>query len=390
MDASIIRSLLKCKLSYSDLRPIQFEEEDLAKGIIERELSVYAKVLSFKESFVSIQGMKLALSKGWNCQDIRISRVTGPILNIFFPSSFEKKRIMETRPWGLKLEFFTWEVANKLGEAFPRCEDVELRREKGGSEFFRIKRGVNVLQPLRRLVQFQVEEKIKVPVKKSWIIFNINKEPQDCLPPIILEGDNKSQLLYNFSGVNGEQSSPSVSPGFSKRINEEARNVELNQKEELSDVNASMDGERELQVSIMTPIQQALTPISKSNKDIILGDNFKARLDRALASKDWEDCYPDAHVHHLSTNTSDYLPLHLILGIKSQIFSEVTRRFCFEQDWCLYDESKLVVQEAWDKVEEDDPGARVMDGICSSRLGLQNWKRHRLGHVQNSINSKQQ
>ncbi|GAA0160909.1 hypothetical protein LIER_17351 [Lithospermum erythrorhizon] len=65
-------------------------------------------------------------------------------------------------------------------------------------------------------------------------------------------------------------------------------------------------------------------------------------------------------------------------------------RFRFEQGWCLYDESKLVIHEAWDKVQGDDPGARIMDGIRSGRLSLLNWKRHILGHVQNSINSKQQ
>ncbi|GAA0161359.1 hypothetical protein LIER_17691 [Lithospermum erythrorhizon] len=300
--------------------------------------------------------MKLALSKAWNCQDIRISGPQG----LYFPfvhSSSKKKRIMETGPWsfdnqlvimkdwargedpltipfdncifwiqvrGLKPEFFTWEMANKLGEAFPRCEDVELRREKGGSRFFRIKSGVNVLQPLRRFLQFHVEEKVSVGYldyerlpnlclkygllghlirqctqfgegvdphnwEKSWIIFRINDEPQDCLPrklqvsqpkhysltqgigeisktdkvviPITDEqntatikhcnvwsqqllswkGGSKSQLCYSFSRVNGEQSPPSVPPGFSKRINEEARNAELNQKEDLSDVNASMD-----------------------------------------------------------------------------------------------------------------------------------------------------
>ncbi|GAA0168633.1 hypothetical protein LIER_23306 [Lithospermum erythrorhizon] len=36
-----------------------------------------------------------------------------------------------------------------------------------------------------------------------------------------------------------------------------------------------------------------------------------------------------------------------------------------------------------------DPGTKVMEGIYSSKLSLLNWKRHKLGHVHNSINSKQ-
>ncbi|GAA0147461.1 hypothetical protein LIER_07151 [Lithospermum erythrorhizon] len=59
MDATIIKSLLKCKLSETELKPIQLVEEDLAEGIIECELSVYA-MLSLKELF-----------------DIRISRISG-------------------------------------------------------------------------------------------------------------------------------------------------------------------------------------------------------------------------------------------------------------------------------------------------------------------------
>ncbi|GAA0162946.1 hypothetical protein LIER_18930 [Lithospermum erythrorhizon] len=55
-------------------------------------------------------------------------------------------------------EFFTWDVASKLANSFPGCEEVELRREKRGTKFFRVKAVIQVLQPLRRMIQFQLED----------------------------------------------------------------------------------------------------------------------------------------------------------------------------------------------------------------------------------------
>ncbi|GAA0172982.1 hypothetical protein LIER_41435 [Lithospermum erythrorhizon] len=136
-----------------------------------------------------LQCVKLSLSKAWNCLDLRVSRVRGSILHIFFPSITEKKRVMSFGPWcydgqllvmkervrgenplnirfdecafwlqvrGLKVEFFTWDVASKLANAFPGCEEVELRREKEGSKFFRVKAVIKICLPLRRMVQFQL------------------------------------------------------------------------------------------------------------------------------------------------------------------------------------------------------------------------------------------
>ncbi|GAA0172197.1 hypothetical protein LIER_26066 [Lithospermum erythrorhizon] len=88
MESAIIKSLLQCNLNDNEMKEIRLEVEDLAEGIIECELSVYAKILTQKESFVSIEGVKLALSKAWNCQEIRVARVSGPILHIFFPTFY--------------------------------------------------------------------------------------------------------------------------------------------------------------------------------------------------------------------------------------------------------------------------------------------------------------
>ncbi|GAA0187211.1 hypothetical protein LIER_34499 [Lithospermum erythrorhizon] len=173
--------------------------------------------------------MKLAFSNAWNCQEIIISRVTGPILHIFFPSLSEKKQIMETGPWcfdnhliimkdwsrgedpltlpfdncifwiqvrGLKPEFFTWEVANKLdlrrlvqfqvGDkvaigylAYERLPNLCFKCELLGHL---IRQCLELGEGVDPRNQCVYDLWIKVLMEKSWIVFNINDEPQDALP----------------------------------------------------------------------------------------------------------------------------------------------------------------------------------------------------------------
>ncbi|GAA0151957.1 hypothetical protein LIER_10558 [Lithospermum erythrorhizon] len=54
-------------------------------------------------------------------------------------------------------------------------------------------------------------------------------------------------------------------------------------------------------------------------------NSIRARLDRALASQDWKDSFPEAQLFYLSTNTSDYLPLLLELGDRMGQLDELQR-----------------------------------------------------------------
>ncbi|GAA0153916.1 hypothetical protein LIER_12042 [Lithospermum erythrorhizon] len=188
MDADILRSLISCSLTEEEAKPVVLEEEDLIDGVVECEASAFVKIHSLNLGFVSIQNFSLATAKAWNCKKIRVSRVTGPLLHVFFPSIEEKMQIMETGAWcfdnhllivknwmrgldpqtvsfyeckfwfqvqGLNEEFYT-EVASKLSSSFSACKIMELRRDKAGKKLFRVKATVNVNQPLRRLVNFHV------------------------------------------------------------------------------------------------------------------------------------------------------------------------------------------------------------------------------------------
>ncbi|GAA0173671.1 hypothetical protein LIER_27237 [Lithospermum erythrorhizon] len=61
---------------------------------------------------------------------------------------------------GLNSEYFTWDVPSKLANSFPGCEGIELRWEKGGAKFFRVKAVIDVLVPSRRLIRFQLDEEV--------------------------------------------------------------------------------------------------------------------------------------------------------------------------------------------------------------------------------------
>ncbi|GAA0153790.1 hypothetical protein LIER_11948 [Lithospermum erythrorhizon] len=77
----------------------------------------------------------------------------------------------------------------------------------------------------------------------------------------------------------------------------------------------------------------------------------RARLDRALAGRDWSNMFPNAELLHGSTYHSDHLSL-------------------FEESWCLYENSIEVVRESWNANREGNPGVIVFNGIRQCRLGL--------------------
>ncbi|GAA0183762.1 hypothetical protein LIER_42461 [Lithospermum erythrorhizon] len=180
---------MNCSLTEEEAKPVVLEEDDLIDGVVECEAGIYVKIHSLKLSFVSIKNFTLAMGKAWNCKDIRVSRISGLILHVFFPTIEEKLRVMENGPWcfdnnlivmqswvrgvdpidapfeeckfwfhirGLKEEYYTKEVASKLSSSFTKCEVLELRKDKGGKKFFLAKAILNINQPIRRVVNFKV------------------------------------------------------------------------------------------------------------------------------------------------------------------------------------------------------------------------------------------
>ncbi|XP_075636728.1 uncharacterized protein LOC142608963 [Castanea sativa] len=68
------------------------------------------------------------------------------------------------------------------------------------------------------------------------------------------------------------------------------------------------------------------------------------RLDRALATQDWINCYKDMRVHHLVESTSDHVALLLSDSLAQE---KPRRRFQFEAMWTRREECRDIIKEAW-------------------------------------------
>ncbi|GAA0174134.1 hypothetical protein LIER_41668 [Lithospermum erythrorhizon] len=110
-------------------------------------------------------------------------------------------------------------------------------------------------------------------------------------------------------------------------------------------------------------------PYTWSN-NFIAPFSTRARLDRALAGKDWSSLFPEAELQHGSTYHSDHLPLKLG-GISNP------------------NRGSEVVRDSWNAKRDGDPGLLVFNGISQCRLGLLNWKRVELGNFQLKLAEKQ-
>ncbi|GAA0153289.1 hypothetical protein LIER_37650 [Lithospermum erythrorhizon] len=358
MDASILRSLLNYNLTEKESLPIQLEEYELADEIVECEASIYVKIHSLKENFTQVRG--------------------------------------------LKGEFFTKDVAHKIIKSFNGCEAVELRKDNLGYKFFRLQALVNLGQPLRRLVNFSSDGGMGVgylayerlphlcfhcglmghlikqcPVIHEGVELREKYLQSSCLrngglallwprsldvevksfsshhiEAIIKDGNSSGWRFVGFYGHH-ETSKRKFSWNLMRLISGMINlstlfmgdfNEVLHQSENVS--------KRRLRPNWLLKIFHQVVeycgfidlgyygfPFTWCN-NFVSPYSTGARLDRALASKDWRDTFPNARLSHLSTNTSDHTPIYLNLGTKSNVVLKSRSRFRFEEGWCLYEESK--------------------------------------------------
>ncbi|KAL4370540.1 hypothetical protein AHAS_Ahas06G0076000 [Arachis hypogaea] len=94
-------------------------------------------------------------------------------------------------------------------------------------------------------------------------------------------------------------------------------------------------------------------------------DNIQERLDRALATIEWQQTFPKTIVQHLSRYKSDHSPILIdMMGEKRQR-RKIPHRFRFEECWLSNEECERTVEEAW-KGEQGPIQGRI--AYCGKEL----------------------
>ena len=107
------------------------------------------------------------------------------------------------------------------------------------------------------------------------------------------------------------------------------------------------------------------------------GDDFvQERLDRACATLEWRDLFPQAKVKHIQAAYSDHNPISL----STQVTSPMTKRKKipkrFEEKWSTHPECELIILEAWNaSTEAGSPMYRLFNKIKRCRMSLVEWSR---------------
>ena len=115
----------------------------------------------------------------------------------------------------------------------------------------------------------------------------------------------------------------------------------------------------------------------------------RERLDRALASTNWEARFPQMQLHHKPDSSSD----HCILVLKDVQKNNKKRRrkklFRFEEMWLKEGSCTEVVEKAWVKGENKDSVFPLFSCLAECRASLSSWNDISFGHVGKKLASLQ-
>ncbi|EPS70147.1 hypothetical protein M569_04615, partial [Genlisea aurea] len=108
-------------------------------------------------------------------------------------------------------------------------------------------------------------------------------------------------------------------------------------------------------------------------------DTVRARLDRAVATKEWSHLYPRAIVKHLPHGSSDHLPLLVVVDPIIPVSPRPTkRRFRFEAFWTTIPGCENVVKQSWSSSYIPDSLTRR---IWTTRVSLLKWYQAKVGPI---------
>ncbi|KAK9988414.1 hypothetical protein SO802_028653 [Lithocarpus litseifolius] len=102
--------------------------------------------------------------------------------------------------------------------------------------------------------------------------------------------------------------------------------------------------------------------------------NTKLRLDRAVATMEWQTKFQMSTVSHLPPHASDHLPILVHVKSVQRHQQKFRKGFKFEEAWLLWEDCGDVVKEAWEMVGGGDSGlASIKEKIKFCGEKLKTW-----------------
>ena len=95
--------------------------------------------------------------------------------------------------------------------------------------------------------------------------------------------------------------------------------------------------------------------------------NIKERLDQCLCDQEWQSLSPKAGVRHLCNSNSDHNPIMLDTFLDTDI---LTRPFHFEAMWTREEESRSVVEDAWQCRVDGSQGFKLIKKLSVTSKSL--------------------
>ena len=102
--------------------------------------------------------------------------------------------------------------------------------------------------------------------------------------------------------------------------------------------------------------------------------NTKLRLDRAVATKEWQTKFQLSTVSHLPPHASDHLPILVHVKSIQRLQQKFKKGFKFEEAWLLWEDYGVVVKDAWNMVGGGESGlALIKEKIKFCGEEMQAW-----------------
>jgi hypothetical protein len=94
---------------------------------------------------------------------------------------------------------------------------------------------------------------------------------------------------------------------------------------------------------------------------------MEERLDRAMATHNWLDLFPNVILTNLIADRSNHSPI--LLNLVERQRNNVGRSFKFKNTWLEEEDVEMLVTEGWNGVEGD----QVLDKIQNCTKELEKW-----------------